>query len=139
GGGPATLNAWGQSTTGGFEGVSPRDQYHRSLERALGPVPPQMLNVAFNYELPFGPGKALATNTKGIVAGFVKGWEVNGILGCSAGNPITAIANNTLPIFSWVQFPNINPGVPQILNHHITDPRLPGQLYLNPAAFSDPA
>src|SRR5439155_4162402 len=38
----------GRTTSpGGFLGVSPRDQYHRNIERALGPVPPQMLNIAF--------------------------------------------------------------------------------------------
>ena len=50
------------------------------------------------------------------------------------------IANNTLPIFNDIQFPNIVSGVPQVLNHTITTPRGPNrQLYLNPAAFSQPA
>src|SRR5437870_2484840 len=127
------------SSAGGFEGVSPRDQYHRSIERALGPVPPQMLNIAFNYELPFGPGKPFLGNSGKIASALVRGWQVNGILGYHAGTPLVVQAPNTNPIFSDIQFPNIVPGVPQILNHHITDPRLPGQLYVNPAAFAAPA
>jgi hypothetical protein len=130
----------GQTVSGtSFLGVSPRDQYHRNIEHALGPAPPQMLNIAFNYELPFGPGKPLANSTNKVAAALVKGWEVNGILGYSAGLPLVVTAPNTNPIFSDIQFPNIVSGVPQILNHHITDPRLPGQLYVNPAAFAAPA
>jgi Carboxypeptidase regulatory-like domain len=124
---------------GGFLGVSPRDQYRRYLEHALGPVPPQMLNIAFNYELPFGPGKQLANSTNKVVSALVRGWEINGILGYSAGLPVVVTAPNTNPIFSDIQFPSIVSGVPQILNHHITDPRLSGQLYLNPAAFAAPS
>jgi hypothetical protein len=129
----------GVSTAGGFEGVSVRDQYHRSLEHALGPVPPQELNIAFNYELPFGAGKRFASGAHGIAGALVKGWQLNGILTYGSGTPLTVIVNNTLPIFNGINFPNIVPGVSQIMNHHITDPRLPGQLYLNPAAFSAPA
>jgi len=134
GGGNGTI-----STQGGFAGVSARDHYNRSLERALGPVPPQMFTVGFNYELPFGPGKKLAGNTRGIAAGILGGWQLNGILRYYAGTPITVTVNNTLPIFNDINFPNIVPGVPQILNDKITNPRGPGaQLYLNPAAFQEP-
>src|SRR5205807_5317383 len=70
----------GVSTAGGFEGVSARDQYNRKLEHALGPVPPQQLNMAFNYELPFGAGKRFAGNAHGVVGGLLKGWQLNGIL-----------------------------------------------------------
>src|SRR5207248_528044 len=83
--------------------------------------------------------KQLANSTNKVVAALVRGWEVNGILGYRAGLPLVVTAPNTNPIFADIQFPNIVPGVPQILNHHITNPRLPGQLYLNPAAFSAPA
>src|ERR1051326_1784241 len=98
-----------------------------------------MLNIAFNYDLPFGPGKPLANSTNKVVSALVKGWQVNGILGYNAGTPLVVFAPNTNPIFSDIQFPNIVSGVPQILNHHITDPRLPEQLYRNPAAFAAPA
>jgi len=121
---------------GGFEGVSARDQYHRNIERALGPVPPQMLNVAFNYELPFGPGKPLLSDAPKAVSALVRGWQINGLLTYTSGLPLTVTAPNNLPIFSDIQYPNIVPGMPQILNHHITDPRT--QLYLNPAAFVAP-
>jgi len=96
--------------------------------------------MAFNYELPIGPGKPLAANTNKVVGHIIGGWQLNGILRYYAGNPITVFVNNTLPIFNDINFPNINLGVPQILNHDITVPRGPGQqLYLNPAAFSQPA
>ena len=139
GGGGQYAGNSGPTNVGGFVGVSPRNEYDRSIERALGPVPPQMLNVAFNYALPFGPGKALLNNAGGKVASaLVIGWQLNGIFTYESGTPITATAVNTLPIFSDVQFPNINLGVPQILNHS-PNPTVPGNLYLNPAAFSAPA
>ena len=128
------------SSQGGFEGVSARDNYNRKIEHALGPVPPQQLAIGFNYELPFGPGKPLAGSTRGIVGSFLRGWQINGILNYRQGTPLVVIANNTLPIFNDIQFPNIVSGVPQVLNHTITTPRGPNrQLYLNPAAFSQPA
>jgi hypothetical protein len=141
---PSTEGAGGGqsvSSTGGFLGVSPRDQYHRSIERALGPVPPQILNIAFNYELPFGPGKPFANNANKVVSALVRGWQINGILGYHSGLPEVVTAPNNNPIFSDIQFPNIVSGVPQILNHNITDPRIHDgtQLYLNPAAFAVPA
>jgi hypothetical protein len=135
GGGAGTI-----STQGGFAGMSARDHYNRSLERGLGPIPPQMLNIAYNYELPFGPGKRFASGARGIAKVLLQGWQTNGTLSYFAGTPLTVIVNNTLPIFNDINFPNINPGVPQILNDKITTPRGPGaQLYLNPAAFSEPA
>jgi len=79
------------------------------------------------------------TNAGKVASALVRGWEINGILGYSAGIPLVVTAPNANPIFSDIQFPNIVSGVPQILNHHITDPRLPGQLYLNPAAFASPS
>jgi outer membrane receptor protein involved in Fe transport len=128
------------STQGGFAGVSARDHYHRNIERALGPIPPQMFTVGFNYELPLGPGKAVGRDTKGVAAALLKGWQINGILRYYAGTPLTVFVNNTLPIFNDINFPNIMSGVPQIQTYDITVPRGPGQqLYLNPAAFQEPA
>lgn len=135
GGGAGTV-----SSEGGFAGISARDHYNRSIERGLGPVPPQILAIGFNYELPLGPGKAIGNSTTGLAAALLKGWQLNGILRYQAGTPLTVRVNNTLPIFNDINFPNIVSGVPQILNNDINTPRGPGQqLYLNPAAFQEPA
>lgn len=68
------------SALSGFFSTSARDQYNRSLEKAIAQYDiPHRAVMAFNYELPIGPGKKLL-NSKGAVGKVVGGWQVNGIL-----------------------------------------------------------
>jgi hypothetical protein len=126
------------STRGGFAGVSSRDHFDRSRERIKGPTPGVMLNIAFNYELPFGPGKPFGSGTTGVAAKLLEGWQLNGILTYHSGQPVVAVVNNTLPLFNDINFPNITGGS-QLQTQNIQDPRAPGVTYFNPAGFAEPA
>ena len=126
------------STRGGFAGVSSRDHFNRSRERIKGPTPGVMLNIAFNYELPFGPGKPFGSGTTGVAAKLLEGWQLNGILTYHSGQPVVAVVTNTLPLFNDINFPNITGGS-QIQTQSIQDPRAPGVFYFNAAGFAEPA
>jgi len=110
------------STLGSFFSPSARDNYNRSLEKALAVYDvPARLVVAFNYELPIGQGKAVLTS--GIAGKLLGGWQVNGVMSYQSGVPIQISANNTLPLFNGGNTPN----------------SLPGQKVENPFSGFDPA
>jgi hypothetical protein len=55
------------------------------------------LQANWVYELPFGSGKALLSNTNGVVDRIVGGWELSGVLALQSGRPFTVYAgSNTL-------------------------------------------
>jgi hypothetical protein len=93
------------STLGGFFSSSSRDAYNLRLEKALAYYDvPSRLVVAFNYELPIGPGKPVLNH--GVASKILGGWQINGILSYQSGVPIVVSANNTLPLFNGAQSPN---------------------------------
>jgi Carboxypeptidase regulatory-like domain/TonB dependent receptor-like, beta-barrel len=49
-------------------------------------------SMGFVYDLPFGPGKALATG--GLQSRILSGWQVNGILTAVGGRPFTVTASD---------------------------------------------
>jgi len=51
--------------------------------------------TAFNYDLPFGQGRAYGTNWKPIVNGLLGGWQLNGILTFSTGLPFSVFATSS--------------------------------------------
>ena len=112
-----------------------RDQYNRRLAKSLSPGNlPQRLAIAFNYELPIGPGRHFAENATGPVGKLLGGWQLNGVLDYSSGDPITVRVANALPLFNDLNLPDAVSGVPQTL-----DADEPGDQYLNPKAFAVPA
>jgi Carboxypeptidase regulatory-like domain len=124
------------SALAGFFSTSPRDQYNRRLEKGLATFDiPHRLVVAFNYELPIGPGKP--ADVQGVAGKILGGWQINGIMSYQSGTPIGVTINNTLPLFNSRNLPSMVPGV---------DPKLPKEnfdpardLLLNIGAFSTPA
>jgi hypothetical protein len=124
------------SQLGGFFSSSARDNYNRSLEKALATYDvPSRLVVAFNYELPIGPGKPFVNH--GVASKIVGGWQVNGILTYQSGVPISISANNTLPLFNSTNTPNSVSGQRVENSSSNFDPAK--DVLLNSAAFSDPA
>ena len=122
------------SSMGGFFGTTARDHYNRRLAKSLSPGNlPQRLAIAFNYELPIGPGKPFAENATGPVGKLLGGWHLNGVLDYASGDPITVEIANALPLFNDLNLPDVVPGVPQTL-----DANEPGAQYLNPQAFAVP-
>jgi len=123
------------SSLGGFFSTSSRDAYNLSLEKALAYYDvPARLVVAFNYELPIGPGKPLLN--QGVASKILGGWQVNGILNYQSGTPILVSANNTLPLFNGAQSPDSVPGQRPGKSCSGFDPAK--DVLLNAAAFTVP-
>jgi hypothetical protein len=126
------------SSWGGFFSPGSRDTYNRQIEKALSPSnPTHRLTVAFNYELPIGPGKKLL-QAGGAAGKLLGGWQVNGILTYQGGFPIVLNYFNSLPLANYKNLPDVVPGVNPILSSGSDfDPAT--DRYLNPAAFRAPA
>jgi hypothetical protein len=63
-----------------------QDSNNLSAEKAPGNVDvPQRFVVSYNWELPFGPGRAFL-NTPGFLAKVVGGWQLNGITTAQRGS-----------------------------------------------------
>jgi Carboxypeptidase regulatory-like domain/TonB dependent receptor-like, beta-barrel len=129
---------WAKSLTDGniMAGGGPagQDFYNRQLEKALSSNDvPQVVALAYTYELPFGPGRSMLKS--GVPGAILGGWQLSGIQQYQTGKPVQLTANNTLPIFNGTLRPNVNSGVPMTLDH--PDPL--ANAWFNKAAFSAPA
>src|SRR5206468_317492 len=125
------------SALSGFFSTSARDSYNRRLEKSLSVFDiPHRAVMAFNYELPIGPGKAVA-NVKGVAGKVIGGWQLNGILNYQSGEPIGVGVNNTLPLFNSRNLPNMVAGANPNLSHDNFDPGK--NLWLDIKAFTAPA
>jgi hypothetical protein len=130
---------WSKSLTDGNiaagGGPSGQDYYNRALEKALSTNDvPQVLVLAYTYELPFGKGKALFNND-GVAAKILGGWQLSGIQQYLTGKPVQLTANNSLPIFNGALRPTVISGIPMTVDH--PDPL--GSPWFNKAAFAVPA
>jgi hypothetical protein len=80
----------GTNTTwlGGF--ISQIDPNNRKLERSVSQYDiPQVLNIAYVYQFPFGKGKRWGTSWNRWVDGFLGGWQTNGIWRFDNGQPMS--------------------------------------------------
>jgi len=116
---------------GGFTGLQNWKNLH--MERSLATFDiPQRFVLSFNYQLPFGRGRAWGSNMNKVADAFIGGWEVSSILTFSAGYPIVPQLDSP-DLLSGDQRPNIvgdyrTTGSPnQRIDH-----------YFNDAAFSQP-
>jgi hypothetical protein len=121
----------GDISAGG--GDSGQDYYNRRLEKGIADYDvPQLLSIAYTYELPFGKGKQFLNS--GVASQVLGGWQLTGIQQYQSGMPVQLTVNNTLPIFNQVLRPNLVAGVPLTL-----DPTNPlGNPWFNKAAFAIP-
>lgn len=82
-----TLTSWLESNTGGVGAV--QDWNNLKGERSLSSQDvSQRLVVSYVLDLPFGHGKAYASNLSGIANGVVSGWGLNGITTFQRGFPL---------------------------------------------------
>ena len=96
------------STLGAFFGSTPRDNFNRGLEKALARFDvPHRFVMAFNYELPFGRGKALGGGVGRVANAIIGGWQLNAIISYQSGTPSEIVQNNLSPLFASRQVPNI--------------------------------
>ncbi len=94
---------------------------------------PQRFSLAYTYELPLGPGKAIETRA-GLWAKVLSDWSVSGFTTWLSGDPIALepLFNNTGGVVPYLRVdavPGADPHVPE-----------PGpEAWFNAAAFVDPA
>ena len=122
----------GDISAGG--GDSGQDYYNRRLEKGIADYDvPQLLSIAYTYELPVGKGKQFLNNS-GFASQVLGGWQLTGIQQYQSGMPVQLTVNDTLPIFNQMLRPNLNAGVPLTLDpaNPLADP------WFNKAAFSTP-
>ncbi|MDE0102301.1 MAG: TonB-dependent receptor [Bryobacterales bacterium] len=125
------------SSLGNFFGSSARDEYNRSLEKGLAIFDvPQRVVAAFNYELPFGNGKAIGGSAGGILQKIIGGWQLNAIVSYQGGTPVVVSQNNTSPLFVSKQMPNAVSGASPERDRGGFDPGAADKA-LNLAAFDE--
>jgi hypothetical protein len=100
---------------------------------------PTVFGLTWTYELPFGPGKALARWTNPAAQRLVSGWAINGFVRYQSGYPLAISASNTLSALGYsAKFADYIGGTPTL----VTNPREFNPVtnrYLNAAAFAIPA
>ncbi len=119
-------------------GWGSQDTYNLGREMAVASIlPPQVLNLTYVYEFPFGAGKQFV-NKPGVARAVLGGWAISGIQRYQSGTPQIVRLPNTLPLFTYSLYPNIVPG--QSLRASWSGRFDPAKdVYLNAAAFSTPA
>ncbi len=131
-----TFNGQGQSNTV-LQHTGERTTYKQlaSLDR------PQILQISALYELPFGPGKRMASGASGVMKHLVGGWELALSQTYMAGTPVTISTSQGLPGGFGPIWADRVAGVPvKLTGCGDFDPRNPAKShYLNVAAFADPA
>src|SRR5947209_5960507 len=129
------LTNTGSRTTTNF--ASPGFQNSNNLrgEKSPGNVDvPQRFVVSYNWELPFGPGRAFL-NTPGLVGKVVGGWQLNGITTVQGGVPLgLTTSNNQTNSLGGGSRPNNN-GHSAALSGRVED-RL--TRYFDTSVFSQP-
>lgn len=125
----------GSRTTTNFANPGIQDSHNLSAEKAPGNVDvPQRFVASYNWELPFGPGRAFL-NTGGVIGKLAGGWQLNGITTAQGGMPLGLnTSNNQTGSFGGGSRPN-NKGVSAALSGSV-ESRL--NRYFDPGVFSQP-
>jgi len=84
-------------SAGSTGATSVQNAYNLAAEKArAGTDLPHIFTAHVVYELPFGQGKAFATNNR-VFDAIVGGWQVNGIANFNSGTLFNVLADNTIP------------------------------------------
>lgn len=112
--------------------------YSRELSPSAS-LPPQILNLAYVYNLPFGKGKKFGPQS-GIGDTVLGGWRVSLIQRYQSGTPFNVDVPDPQPnvLIHYEERPNLVPGVP-IKNQWRGRFNPYADTFLNPLAFSEPA
>jgi hypothetical protein len=116
--------------------ISPFER-ERNKSLAVDDVP-QVLSVAFTYQLPVGSGRRFV-NKSGIIDKLVGGWQLSGVFRASSGTPLYFRSGtcNVPPQFVVACIPGIMPGAnPWAQSKGSFEPSQP---LLNPSAFENPS
>lgn len=109
-------------------GLHPNDSYG-----PVGGITPQVLQVNYSYELPFGRGHALFGSTNRVVDKFINGWQISGITNAQMGQPFSvSYSAPGSPVGQVSGRANRVPGVP------LYPAKKTNAEWFNPAAFTAP-
>jgi hypothetical protein len=97
---------------------------------------PNILFLAYTYELPFGPGKKFA-NVSGALGKVIGGWGISGLQRYQSGRPLNVSMNNNLSgfLFNTQKRPN-KVGLGVIADRSGFDPNK--EVYLVKSGWADP-
>ncbi|MGO8795905.1 MAG: carboxypeptidase regulatory-like domain-containing protein [Candidatus Sulfotelmatobacter sp.] len=131
-----TLTSWLEGNTGGVGAV--QDWNNLKGEDSLSSQDiSQRLVISYVLDLPFGHGKAFASNLSGFANGAVSGWGVDGITTFQRGFPLKITYSGSTPLEAAnLGVGNIRPDVVQGCDKkagggHITN-------WFNTSCFADP-
>jgi hypothetical protein len=116
----------------------------RKLERSISVSDiPSTLRFNYNWDLPFGRGKALLHGARGVMNQVVGNWKLSGSGGARSGFPMQALANTSagFPDAVGQLRPNIVPGVNPInpnWKDNCNNPVLQNCPYVNALAVFTP-
>jgi len=139
-----------QNYLGGFQEIwwsGPLQDVTKLDEEAKAPLFYDQKHIVKGYvmyELPFGKGKRFASDAGGILNAFVGGWTLGSMIKYNSGSPIGVNSNNWYagwerPIYA---LRNANGSYQRKFNaenFNYGDPGAAGNLYFDPANFSNPA
>jgi hypothetical protein len=122
----------------GSGGAGSLNTYNLQAEQSISQYDQtNVLVISGTYELPFGTGKTFGSAMNPVLNEIVGGWQLNAIGSYSSGSPIGVSGGTPLPLFAGVG------NRPDLLSRNVKTNRpidIPAtDLYLNPAAFADPA
>ncbi len=110
------------------------DAYNLSREKGPAPIDvPQIFNVSYGYDLPWGPGQKWMTS-KSLTSQVLGGWLVNGITTLRGGFPTDIRTNRLPPIFNTFNVPDRVSGQAILMPRDVRGP----DSYFNPDAFRVP-
>jgi hypothetical protein len=137
-----TITSWLES--GGTGGIQDNNNLPGEYSLSSNDVP-QRLIISYVLDLPFGHGKAFASNLSPVMDKVVGGWGVDGVTLLQKGFPvnISANVNNYVGQFSAGLRPNVSPNC----NHaasgsaeaRVRDGLAGGQGWINESCYSQPA
>jgi hypothetical protein len=93
---------------------------------------PQIFQLAYVYELPFGKGKSLA-NSGGVATAVLSGWQTSGIFSAISGQPFSVTSSAALNAVGQTETPDQVGAIKKLGGIGS------GLPYYDPSAFADPA
>ncbi len=106
----------------------PQDIYDLRAERSLSDFHRKhQFSASFNYNLPFGRGRAFASDASGLRQLLLGDFQINGIVSILSGRPFTPQYNA----------PDVGQQRPDLVGDPYAN--VPAGLFFNPAAFRDPS
>jgi hypothetical protein len=115
-----------------------QNAYNPRTARSLFPNDvPHAFVAAWVYDLPLGPGHRFGAGSP-LSRELFGGWTASAIQRYQSGTPLQIYEDNNLPLFNYVQRPNVVPGQrPQTnISHPSTDRRINLNAFSAPPAFT---